>query len=363
MWKYIKNRNGWAMVLTMVLIAVVPILATALYMYSSSAIIQIQRYTEMEQARYLARSGTDALIKVWLDADAGNKPEGEVERVYFTNQKKFVRKSELTENEIENNTIGYCDSIITSYTDSSSENYGSSVIQTTAYVNGITQTYIVKTSSILTGAELGWYSQSTGQFNLGTNEYEFTVNEGTSDEETRILYGFDVAEIVSCNPSSSSLTIPRDKTVGITTDAVFFKKTLDIAANSASGKLTALVITSKHTVFDEQVKLKRRVSFWSGNVTEYATLVLNTSANTGITLDGKDGLYSMVYFNKGAYNGSRTLIEPGTAWYVKKREGGVDLLKWYYDEGVETDYFFMIQPGDANKVVPSESSLITFTYE
>ena len=39
MLKFIKNKNGWAMTLVMILIAVVPLLATALYMYASNSIL------------------------------------------------------------------------------------------------------------------------------------------------------------------------------------------------------------------------------------------------------------------------------------------------------------------------------------
>ena len=65
----IKNEKAFAMIFTLALLAVVPVMALTLANYSLNS-FQIARGTNNNtKAYYIARSGAEAAISAWKEAD------------------------------------------------------------------------------------------------------------------------------------------------------------------------------------------------------------------------------------------------------------------------------------------------------
>lgn len=141
------------------LIVVLPLLATALWQYSMFEMKQVDRREKELQALYLARAGAEAAIHLWMDKPVSQRPEGKFERVYYDPASKGFSLSQPS------NALGYFDVEIRQVEDPSVPTKRYTEIISTAVVAGVTRTVRATTYPFLFGHELGWYSESSGLIN------------------------------------------------------------------------------------------------------------------------------------------------------------------------------------------------------
>ncbi len=371
MLKYLKNKKGWALTLVLIIIVVVPILGTTLYMYSSSAMRYAVIYKEREQARYLARSGAEAVMKIWkASAEVGvDITYQSIETVYYHPDGTFTLEEAGSLGAIDV-TIGPGD-VENAYR-----------ISSTCQLNsGIIQTFTVITSPISIAADLtsSWYvidyETNPLEFSLGnlptTMDIEGTTYSAGKFEEDGVVtitrpkvFGID-----------EGFTVIPDRKLELSSDAMFFSNELILfdKDNLHDNTITALKVNAKHMIFEEKIMLGALYTK-EGVLIQYGTLILETTDDKSINIGGET--YSMVYFGEGVYvtankwKGTTVeLIEPQIiapgGYYVKKIDGGLDLISWFYspNNSDEKNSLIEMAPTDENIAIPSALFIVEFIYE
>lgn len=163
---YVNRRNkGAALIVVIMVIAVMTILGIAILNISLSETIQASNEDKRIQAHYLARSGAEATLSAWEDAESDKKPSGKCNPVYLNNSNEFVYEK--------TNTIGKFEVIITK------PDSITTVITSEGTVGNVQQTVTVTIKSEITqveiplevfnGHDLGWYYYNSGQIHTDPN--------------------------------------------------------------------------------------------------------------------------------------------------------------------------------------------------
>lgn len=163
-----KKNKGSALIIVIMVMTIMTILGAAILNISLSETKQASYEDKRIQAHYLARSGAEATLSAWEDADNDNKPSGECNPVYLNNLNQF-------DNVQSSNMIGEFKVVI------SPVNQGKdTVITSVGTVGNVKQTVTVTLKTItatvpippqdpVNGETLGWYSYTSGQINTGVN--------------------------------------------------------------------------------------------------------------------------------------------------------------------------------------------------
>ncbi len=370
-----NNKKGWAMPLVLLLVAILPLLAAAVYNYTSVEIRQIEVYRDAEQAEYLAKSYLNAVINNWKQNAFDSKPTGGLERVYYMSGDEFIGEfilqsawSVLSPDIKEDETIGYVDVTVQTISDSSDPAFGSTRFIATAVSGGATKRVSVASSPYSLGHETDppLYDYETGHFNYANapRESEQTVTRGGRDK-TIFVKAFNPNGILEMKTDSASFYLNANEFVGIGANMITFHKTVDL--NQFNDEM-GLVLAAEIIVFKQPVKLRIGVS-------SYGTIVFQVPEDMGIKIAGKSGIYAKVYFVGGVeltdfrLGGTNRSIPPGASYYIKRSESAenaLDLVKWLTEERMDTEYFFKITDAYNNGddvVLPVVNEHLTFLLE
>jgi hypothetical protein len=366
--KAMMNKRGWAMPLVLLLIAVVPLFAAAVYNYTSAEVIQVQNIRNGERAEYLAKSYLDAVINSWKQSTFDNKPYGPLERVYYMEDGAFVLESEwtkFTEDKKNNETIGYVDVTVERINDKTDPAYGCTRFVAFATCNGVTRRVSMASAPYILGHEapVPFYDYETGHFNysLAPNVTTQQVRRGSTTRNITVGY-FDPAGIIEMKTDNNTFYVNNDEFVGIAGNMIVFHKTVDVDRFDDE---MGLLIGAEVVVFKQELNIR------IGN-SAYGTVVFQVPDDLGITLPGKPGVYMKVYFVGGVHMvdwrgllPTDRYIPPGSAYYIRKGdtpEDAFDLTAWLADVRTDTDYFFRIT--DTNDLVlPVVDDYLTFILE
>ncbi|MBN2558745.1 MAG: hypothetical protein JXB33_08335 [Clostridia bacterium] len=347
MLKHLKNNRGWAMALVVILVAIVPIFVTALYTYSMTSTKLVLKQIELERARYIARSGMEAAVYVWQDASMDAKPSGSMERVYMKSDGTFLRQSQLSAEQIANDTLGYVDVSIVFNNDSLSNEYLTTKITANAIAGDSGQIMSATSLPYQHGDLTNWYNDTSGVFNTSNGEISKSISDPVA---TNITY-FDLEGVVTCDTKDKDGFTFQNGNTGILVDTLFFDDVVDLTAGSDK----ILFITARKVIFRDKVLLS--------DGSDYETLILHAVSQNAIDVSGTK--YGAVYFKGDVTVDGTTVINAGSNYYYKSRSDGVDIIKWATGGyGTDQDVFIPIpSSGDQNNFTPTEASSIYFIYE
>ena len=365
--KHLRNNNGWAMALVVVLLAVIPIFVVAIYTYSMTSTKLVLKQIELERARYLARSGMEGAVYVWQDAGLDAKPTGNLERVYLRSDGIFALQSVLGPDDIAA-SLGYVDVAITFNNDENSDEYLTTKILAFGHANDTGSKMTATSLPYMDGDSTGWYNDISGEFEPSNGDRSKTINH---PKPATITY-FDLEGVVTCD-ANNPFTF-KDGETGILVDTLFFNDPVDLTIDlpTANSVDKLVFITAKKVIFRGNIYLTHDKNP-DGSTKEYESLILYAASINAIEIDveiGEDtftGKYGAVYFggdvilDTGVSN--VTIIPAGSKYYYKAGGNGVDLIQWhngYYDSGI---FVKMPSAGDENAFTPTEASSIYFVYE
>lgn len=360
----IKNEKAFAMIFTLALLAVVPVMALTLANYSLNS-FQIARSTNNNtKAYYIARSGAEAAISAWKEADVEN---GSLETVIFDDQDNFVLKSEYQDNSSQyGEMIAEIDVEFEKEDLNPDQNqYGHTIFTSNAKIINSSgeETVKARVSPYLdvnnqnNAEELGWYDYNTGQILVGSNIEETTVTEdfwswlsgifgiGYEAETVEIKYHDQVYGSVEITTDGSDLYLLNNNSnnkIAYSANSIYFNNELNL--KQSGDNQGALITIGENLVFRERVEIRKG---WRS----YGSLIIGLAQGLGYQLDGYSGDFGRVYFNQGVYSPGwlwdNEIIAPGSAYYFKKItetnesgeivQTGIDLLRWDdgdYDEQV-----------------------------
>jgi hypothetical protein len=369
-----RSNKGWAMPLALMIVMVAALLSAALFAYAMTDSLHVKQDTDREKARYLARSGAEAVIKAWLDKDITAKPTGAVERIYQLKDKTFKRDSELSAAQKTNDAVGYVDVTISNLSD------GSTKFESIATVNGITRKAMATSSPYATGNGLGWYDYNTGYINTSPNPGNVQSVTIPRRGDYNISY-HDPSGIVECKTSNNNATSlilrqnDAQNKVAYIAQSIFFYCPIDLNYNMAlTDRIGALITSAQVLDFKKVITLRK-------GITSYGTLVLHVPETLGIKLKGKSGEYGKVYFEQDVKVQEvvylwiipigieeRTVIDGPANYYFKRRvdasgkDIGFDILAW--DEGeYALDDFIKMDSSDLNFATPNPKSKVWFVWD
>lgn len=354
MLKYLKNKNGWAMVLVLIIIIVIPILGTTLYMYSSSAMNYAQKYKHIEQARYLARSGAEAVMTKWKESIEKGEPfkYTSIDTVYYYADGTFSLDASIDEME----HIGEINVTI-----SEGDVTDSYKIFATGEIHGATQTFSIRTTTAVVVANnnsIGWFTETSQSSPLPFNDIDQTtlhIAEGVITVARHTDY------------SSYGFTVSDNTTVKLVADAIFFEDSINIfdSEDTSSGDKTTLGVDAKTIVFNSDIELGYVKKVYEDGTDreseylQYSTVIVNGEmvyfsekvniTKVTITVKKKNTLTKIKHddINAGSY-------------YINGGVIGVDLVD--YSESSD-DRLEEMDTNDDNKVVPTEIYITEFIYE
>jgi len=384
----IKNEKAFAMIFTLALLAVVPVMALTLANYSLNS-FQIARGTNNNtKAYYIARSGAEAAISAWKEADVEN---GSLETVIFDNQDNFVLKSEYQDNFSQyGEMIAEIDvEFKKEPLNPDQEQYGYTMFTSTAKMINSAGEETVKArvspylnvNSKSSAEELGWYNYDTGQILPGSNVEETAVTEdfwdwlsgifgiGYEAETVEIKYHGQIFGAVEINTDGSDLYLQNNNSsnkVAYSANSIYFNNELDL--KQSGNNQGALITIGENLVFRERVEIRK-------GFTSYGSLIIGLPGGLGYQLDGYSGDFGRVYFNQGVYSSGwfwdNEIIAPGSAYYFKKItetnesgeivQTGIDLLRW--DDGDYDEQVLVPIPADDpnySPPVPEEEYIINW---
>jgi len=148
--KVLKNQQGSAMILTLMVMVVLVILTTAILQFTHTEVLHGRIEEQSKQAYYLARTGAEAAVSIWLQQGASSKPDGKVKRVYFNAE---TNQFQVTEPAVSG---GYFDVTIEK-PDATEDPWR---IISTGTVGKHSQTVSLITYPFSHGSDLGWYDEN-----------------------------------------------------------------------------------------------------------------------------------------------------------------------------------------------------------
>ncbi|WP_027339319.1 pilus assembly PilX N-terminal domain-containing protein [Halonatronum saccharophilum] len=335
-----QGEKGGALVLAMILLLVIPILAMASVQYSRSA-LQISRFNkERNQAYYLARAGTEAVIAAWHKYDINNKPQGQISTLYFTKDNQFVLEDPgedkvakvdvKVEDKGEDGTVFEANAQVGLYRDTVTATVGP---------------YIDTKNLNPPWYEDGYYEWVSGFLGIGGNwEYRNgIIIPGPNIEEIRyegntyiFKYHQPVYGIAEVGTSGETIELNNNNDqnkVAYVAQTIFFKSNLDLRQDTEfSRRNGALIVSAEKITFEGDIQI-RKGTFSSGD------LALHLPSGLGIKLKGREGSYGKVYFSQGVRRQSKGVRRqlrrdiPAGAYYFKAPTGAeaINLLDVYLD--------------------------------
>jgi hypothetical protein len=364
---FFRSNKGWAMPLALMIIFVTAILSAVLFTYAMTDNLHVKMETNAEKARYLARSGAEAVVKAWMDTSIpmDQKPAGAVDRIYQLKDGSFKNTTPSPTDEV----VGTVDVTVTRITDVNDEEFGCVKFVATAIVNGVTKTAKATSAPYATGQALGWYDYNTGEINRCSDSSN--VKNVTFDGNTYQLSYHDPSGIVKCETNGNTeLLTKRDNNqnkIAFIANSIFFNPKVDVAENNSWGRQGALILSAQVVCFNSSVRVRK-----SPTKLNYGTIILDVPEAMGIKLVGHSGVYGKVYFTQGViYSISRNfllwetyddsvIIGNNKAYYFRRRVDGsgngigLDVLDWYLNPGeyASDDMIPITSPSDAAPPVP-----------
>ncbi len=163
----LKNENGAAMMLALIVMMVLAVLGTALWHVAMTETLHASKDEKNKQAYYLARTGAEAGMGVWLREErVADKPEGTLKRVYYNKETSEFQHDEPDQ------SGGYFDVTIHKIDDPESTRDGLTEVTSTGVVNGHSKTVTLVTFPYTVGHEMdpAWYKEEDGE--LADHSYE-----------------------------------------------------------------------------------------------------------------------------------------------------------------------------------------------
>lgn len=204
--KPLETQQGAAMILVLMVMMVLTILTVAMLQFTYTEVLHVSIEEQSKQAYYLARTGAEAAVSVWLQEAAMNKPEGKVQRVYFN--------VETDEFQIMEPIVsgGYFDVAIKREDDSE----GLWKITSTGTVGNQSRTVHIITFPFAHGLDLGWYDEDgeiqEGHFKELDEEFIYlslnTSKVFIPKEKDDFHGSFSAKQIIFGSPLKIDLGIP-----------------------------------------------------------------------------------------------------------------------------------------------------------
>ena len=272
-----------AMGVVIMLLVVLSLLGTALWQYSMFEINAVRRNKEYLQALYLAHAGAEAAMAFWLNEGYRLGEQGELARVYYTEDGKFETKPS-------DNYLGFFDVSINKITDPDHEKYGLTEIISTAVVGNTTRSVTLTSYPHPKGhfQHLGWYREQDGQIlNTASNEYDEPLVIVEPDRSQPLRFSRNLARE---NAKFSARVVSFESDIDLAQPSPWTKKRL--VENTSIDKN---LFIEAETIFFENVTLLRSNSAHDMGSVNYS-IVLEVPPSRGIIIDGER--YGEVYFNK-----------------------------------------------------------------
>ena len=280
----IQSEQGIAaMGVVIMLLVVLSLLGTALWQYSMFEINAVRRNKEYLQALYLAHAGAEAAMAFWLNEGYRLGEQGELARVYYTEDGKFETKPS-------DNYLGFFDVSINKITDPDHEKYGLTEIISTAVVGNTTRSVTLTSYPHPKGhfQHLGWYREQDGQIlNTASNEYDEPLVIVEPDRSQPLRFSRNLARE---NAKFSARVVSFESDIDLAQPSPWTKKRL--VKNTSIDKN---LFIEAETIFFENVTLLRSNSAHDMGSVNYS-IVLEVPPSRGIIIDGER--YGEVYFNK-----------------------------------------------------------------
>ncbi len=380
------SNKGWAMPLAIMIVMAAALLSAALFTYAINDSRHVDAEMDAQKARYLARSGIEAVIDAWKDSAVGSRLSGDVETIYQLTNGSFKNALTLQQGE---QTIGKVDVKVTNNPDRSA------MFEATAVVNGIAKKAAVTSSAYTNGDELTpkWYEKSTGvTIPPIANSQTNIIDGGTyilkySDPSGVVIWDADNDIELSYRTLSGGQVVPdnANNKVGYVARAMYFRDPLNLAKyySNGSGNAGVLVASAQTLVFEGEVRL-----FYNPFSSSLSTLVLHVPKSFGIKLQGKAGLFGKAYFKNNVilerpFFGNLTIVPAGAYYYKLKEVGGeekgINLLDWaiwknpssFFPAVPDYDYtlddFSLMDAisgsDDLNKAIPDPKENISFIWD
>jgi len=350
------------MPLALAVMLIVSLLAAALWQYSMTETLQVERDKKKLQAHYLARGGANAVIAAWLDAPFNDKPisPGERKTLYLKNDWTIT-----TVNPGDEETLSKLDVFV--------EEKGIIHIEAKGIVGDVKSNITATSAPYVDGAD--WdpplYDKSTGLIAPGTSTASVTVRG-----KSKTVYSHEPVEgaVKFVNGDSQRpLYIQSNTCVELISNAMEFKSPVNMVQYNDKN-VGALFLNAEYISFKNSVTVEDYSFWWFGNHYYYGTIILKVPDGSGV--DGRDiggqagSRYGMVFFDDAyiwemgflGFEVQHNLNMANKAYYFKSRPDGIDLIKWHrgeYTEGV--DYIEIEDPNAAS--LPQGSGLFYWSKE
>jgi len=341
--RYIREEKGMSMILAVMLIFVVSVLATALYNYAMTEIVSVRTETDIEKAKYLARTGIISAVAAW-------KENGD--KINASKTTTIYQRADGTFSSDSDDSVGRVDVSISSVTKTINE-VTSTVTEfdATAVYNNTTQKMKASTSPISNELSLGWFDENTVNQtatlkgnedsssrpeinNFISNLLSAIFGSGSNTSNYKFKYSY-FNGIAKCEPSPSvqkfvmSNNEATNKVI-FTAQAIFMERPIDMAANDS--RYNILVIQSKDIYFKGNIDL-----YYSPLRSSVGTIVISCPDGVGYKIDSK--YYGKVFFEgdvtlhvRGLLGTTKyTIFKNGETYYFSQEAEGIDLIKYAID--------------------------------
>jgi Tfp pilus assembly protein PilX len=199
-----KKRNGSALIVVIMVMAIMVILGTAVLNIGLSETRQASHEDKRIQAHYLARSGAEAALSAWKNPGNIVKPSGVCSPVYLNSSNQFVDVEPSTSNMIGKFvvTITNPDSITAVIT---SVGTVENVMQTTKVtIKTLTTQITNQQGPTVSGDSLSWYDSNSGQASVGTHQNGTSgVTVLVRDPGLKVVHGTPVYQADTINFTTS----------------------------------------------------------------------------------------------------------------------------------------------------------------
>lgn len=251
------------------LIVVLPLLATALWQYSMLEVRQVAQRERELKALYLARAGAEAAMNLWMDKPISERPVGRFARVYYDAAAKQFTLNQPAE------CFGYFDVEIRYIDDPGNPKHLLTEIVSTAVVEGVTRSITVTTYPFHLGHELGWYSKENGIISY-SNGVLFDRSDG-------------LVRVVADQPVRFQANTSPDAGARFSANMLMFEQALNLAYNQTTDyyllaelaiRSKALPIEAETIFFEDVVMLKAPANYGLDEVTY--SVVLSVPPGMGV---------------------------------------------------------------------------------
>ena len=336
---YPKSNRGAALILVLFVLLVITVLSVSLISLAKSSHLQSKTVSRSIQAKYLARSGIDIAIEYWRTSTP--KPSGTMETVYLMkSDHTYRRSSDLSADQIANNTIGQLDTTITKNVITNTW-----IIDSTATVQGFVHKESAVSEPYVNGHEPypPWYDRSTGE--ILCNTANLTVSNGYKIYPHNEINGTVLIKTNNANgypngrPLSLSTNNDNNKII-YPAQALFFQSPTNLNLNATLSNPQGFLVASAESIVFEQeltVGCDNSVSGFLG--LDFGFLILHVPAGRGI--EGTE-----VYHNVAAVNQTKVNLNARYGLvFFSNVEGRTDSAGWSFksDNNLRNKGFYFIQ--------------------